>query len=212
MQNKGFEDAMTLSIPMVEELDNIKLPSPEMVTFWRNYKDRILVVDSDIDDNILEYVKMIIQFNKEDKKVEVEDRKVIRIYLYSYGGDLSAGNALIDAIEMSKTPVYIYNLGQACSMGALIAMAGTKRYCMPKAQYLIHQGQAGVQGQTSQVIDIVDAMKKVEADVREYVLSHTKIDKKLFTKNSKKEWTLSAQEALNLGVCDEIISSLDDLY
>ncbi len=212
MNKKGLEEFITLDVPMVSDLENIKLPSPEMVTFWKNYKNRILSIDCPIAENVIEYIKMIIQFNQDDKDIPVEERKPIKIYCYSYGGDQDIGNALIDCIELSKTPVWVFNMGMCASMMALIAMAGHKRFAMPKSQYLIHQGSAGVQGQTNQVFEAVDNMKKIEAEIKEYVLSHTKIDKRLYTRKSKAEWYVSAEEALELGICDEIVKDMDLLY
>lgn len=208
---KGLEDIL-VELPIVDELENVKLPSIEMVTFWKNYQDRILSIDCPITENIIEYIKMIVRFNKEDKGVPIEDRKPIKIYCYSYGGDADIGNALIDCIEMSKTPVWVFNMGICASMMALISMAGHKRFAMPNAQYLIHQGMAGVQGQTSQVFDAVDNMKKNEDKIRDYVLSHTNIDKRLYNKKAKVEWYVNAEEALKLGICDEIVKDMDLLY
>lgn len=209
---RDIEELFTFEIPEVSKLETMKLPSPEMVNFWKNYKNRILTIDCPIAENIIEYIKMIIQFNQEDKDIPVEERKPIRIYCYSYGGDQDIGNALIDCIELSKTPVWVFNMGVCASMMALIAMAGHRRFAMPKSRYLIHQGQAGVQGQTNQVFEVVDNMKKIEAEIKDYVLSHTKIDKRLYSRKSKAEWYVNAEEALELGICDEIVKDIDLLY
>lgn len=209
---KGTDSLFDIEIPMAEELENLRLPTLESVALWRNFKDRILTINCDIDDYIFEYIKMIIRFNQEDKDLKIEDRKPIKIWISSYGGDLNVGNALISCIELSKTPVYVYGIGIVGSMAALIFLSGHKRYALPKSTFLIHQGSAGVQGQTGQVLDMANNIKRTEEDIKDYILSHTKIDKKLYAKKAKTEWYLTPLEALELNVCDEIVSDIDLLY
>lgn len=212
-KNKDIEELFTFTLPEVDGLENIKLPSPEMVNFWRNYKNRVLCIEDTIGDNITEFIKMIVYFNYEDKDLPIEERKPIKIYCYSYGGDTGLGMALIDCIENSKTPIWIFNMGLCASMAALIFMAGHKRFAMPRSQFLIHQGSiAGMQGQTTQVFEAVENMKKNEEEIKKYVLGHTKISSKLYTKNAKVEWYVKADEALKLGICDEIVKDIDLLY
>lgn len=178
----------------------------------KNFEERILYLDMDIDFDVMDFVKTILFYNMEDRDKKVEDRKPIKLYIFSYGGSVDMGNALIDAIELSKTPVYTYNFGIAASMGALISLAGHKRFCFSKARYLIHQGQAQVGGSIGALLDNVEDIKRTEEEVKEYILSHTKIDKKLYNKKVKDEWFLNAKEAIKLGVADEILEDIDILF
>jgi len=217
MRNKDFFDIPIIKeINAVEDLENLKLPNPESIQTWKEMKDRILVLDFDISDLLMEYIRYIIQWNKEDKDiVNSNDRKPIYIYIHSYGGDVNIMTAFIDVIKLSKTPIRLVNLGQACSAASLIFMAKTEntlRIMMPTARVLIHQGQTGLQGQTNSVLDMAENVKKSEEKIKKYILENTKITSAMYSKKKREEWSIDAETALKLGVCDKIIDSLDELY
>jgi len=213
---KDFFDIPALvSFDTTEELESLKLPNPLVIQNWKEMKDRILVLDFEIGDMLMEYIRYIIQWNKEDKGLSKEDRKPISIYIYSYGGDADIMMTFIDTLKMSKTPIRLINLGQACSAAALIFMANTDnitRLILKSARVLIHQGQAGLQGQTNAVLDMAENMRKNEEKIKTYVLENTTITPKLYAKKKREEWVLDAETALKLGVCDKIIEDIDELY
>ena len=154
-------------------------------------------MDCDIDEGVLQFIRLIIRFNQEDKEIkDYSKRKPIRIYITSYGGSVDVGNALISAIQLSKTPVYVYGIGPIASMAALIFISGHKRYALPMSSFLIHQGSASLGGNMGSVLDTADNFKRLEADVKKYILSRTKIDSKLYAKKVKTEWYLTPEEAL----------------
>lgn len=163
------------------------------------------VVDDDV---IYDIAHHIIRFNREDKDVPVEQRKPIKIYINSYGGDLIAINSVISTIKLSKTPVYTYNLGKAFSAGGLLLMAGHKRFTFGDAVILIHQGSSGASGTTSQVIDQVEFQKRQEERVKAFILGATKITPEQYKDKFKEEWFFFGDEAIELGVCDELIVDL----
>jgi ATP-dependent Clp protease protease subunit len=163
------------------------------------------VVDDDV---IRDIAHHIIRFNRQDKDVPVEERKPIRIYINSYGGDLIAINSVISTIKLSKTPVYTYNLGKAFSAGGLLLMAGHKRFTFDDAVVLVHQGSSGASGTTSQVIDQVEFQKRQEERVKAFILGATKITPEQYKDKFKEEWFFFGDEAIELGVCDEVIVEL----
>ena len=107
---KGWCDKMTelpgLSISIPSSVENLQLPSPELVTYYKNLENRVLWLDSDVDDTWLEFIRNILNWNAEDKGKSIEERKPIRLMLFSYGGDLDMNNAFIDVIRSSKTPIW----------------------------------------------------------------------------------------------------------
>lgn len=216
MNRKDFFDIPTIGLlENVEDLENLKLPNPTVVQNWKEMKDRILVLDFDIGDILMDYIRYIIQWNKDDKGKKKEDRQTIFIYIYSYGGDADIMMAFIDTLKLSKTPIKLINLGQACSAASLIFMAKTEnitRLILKNARVLIHQGQAGLQGQTNAVLDMAENMRKNEEKIKSYVLENTTITSKLYAKKKREEWVLDAETALKLGVCDKIITDIDELY
>lgn len=194
-----------------DDYATLKLPDPNLVLFFENIDKRQIWVDMDIDDVLIDFGKYIMRWNAEDIGIIKENRKPILMFIYSYGGIVDAANALINIMKISKTPVYTINVGQCCSAAALLFLAGHKKYMMPNSQILIHQGSVGLQGSTNSVIEQVDNIKKMECEIKQYILDNSKIDSKLYKKNEKKEWFLSPKEALELGVCDIVIDDMDEI-
>lgn len=189
-----------------------QLPSPVLLNFYRDLKERVLWIDFEVTDGLIEFEKYIMDWNKEDKEVEVELRKPIRIFIYSYGGDVDAMMSFIDMIKLSKTPVHTYNMGQALSAGAILFIAGHKRYAMPNSQLLLHAGGlSGVGGGTNSVIDMVDNIKEIQKTIENFIIDNTKIDKKTYTKFFKKEWYINSKDGLKYGMIDAIIDDINML-
>ena len=218
MKNVMKDEMFPFSIAMdglVDELENLKLPNIEMLQQWREYQERTLVFDFNVDEMLMTYIRYIIQWNKDDKDIPVNERKPINLYIYSYGGDENVMFMMINILKLSKTPIRMICLGQACSAAALIFMAKTEsitRYMLKDARVLIHQGEAGLRGQTNAVLDLAEHIKKNEEKIKKYVLENTYITPKMYTQKKRKEWCLDAEEALKLGVCDKIVENIDELY
>ena len=78
---------------------------------------------------------------------------------------------------------------------------------------MIHEGSIGnLSGQSTAVIENIEAFKKTEKEIEDYILSKTNIDKKLYTKKKKVEWWINAEESVQLGISDEIITDIDVLF
>ena len=162
---------------------------------------------------VTDIVHHIIQYNRDDEGLPVEHRKrPIKLYINSPGGDIYEGFALIDAIRLSKTPVYTYNVGVCASMGFLIYIAGHKRFTFPHAMYLLHDGINGSISSTSKFIDTADFSKRYEKEViKTFILQQTKISEKEYTDHQRVEWYMLPNDAIKLGVAHEIAQTLDDL-
>lgn len=145
---------------------------------------RRLYLNSDIDEGIIDsMVYHIMRFNREDKEagVALENRRPILLYLNTPGGSLVDGYGLVDVIKCSKTPVYTINQALCASMGFLIYIAGHKRYSMPRAEFLMHDGSTMSWGSSAKVQDRMTFEKEqIEAMTKKYVLEQTKIDEKLY--------------------------------
>lgn len=199
----------TLQIQIPAELENIKLPSPELITYYRDFEDRHIYIDFDIDESLIEVSKQILYYNRMDAGKPVEERKKIFLYIYSYGGDLSAVYSTVAVCEASATPVITVNMGVAMSAGLLLLLAGTQRYCLRRSQALIHTGSAGIQGTFEQIEENQKSYKRMIEDMKKYILSRTKIDDKTFNKNRTKDWYVTDEEQVSYGIVDKIVSSLD---
>lgn len=205
------ENTMLLEIPT--ELENLKLPNPMLLDTYTDRKNRLIFIDYDIDDTLLREVgRQIIEYNREDKGKSVDERTPIVILINSGGGCLDSTYATIAIMETSKTPIITVNMNCAYSAAGLILMAGHKRYCMPRSQVLIHSGSAqGISGNYEDIQESTKSYKKMVEEMREFIISKTKIDKALMKKNQSRDWYLPTSEQIDLGVVDEIITELDSI-
>lgn len=183
--------------------------------FAENLKDRVIIINQEIDENIVEMATMqIIKFNKEDKDIAVEDRKPIRVYISSNGGSVADGFTLIDVMLQSKTPVHTINLSKAYSMGFLIMLAGSKRSGFANSTYLLHDGMKGEISTGSKFKDTAKFYDELDERIKQYVLDRTIIDVKTYNKNFAKEWYMYSDEAKKLGVIQFIVGediTLDEI-
>jgi len=200
-----------LRIEVPNDLENLQLPSPELLTYYRNLEDRVIWIDYGVDETILEVSKLIMHFNKMDKDIPVEERKPIKLLLYSYGGDGQACFSLLDIIALSKTPVWTVNMGVAMSAGLLILLAGHKRFCLQNSTALAHSGSGGTCGTFEQTEAQMKDYQRFVKTMRDYIIDRTNIDIKTFNKYKNKEWYLYSEDQVKYQVCDKIIDDIDDI-
>lgn len=201
---------MMIAIP--QSIENLQLPDPTLLSYYQDEADRSFWINDEITDNLLEFAKLIMKYNKEDVGKPIEERKPIKIFISSPGGDLDATLSFIGLIGLSKTPIWTINMGWAYSAAGLILMAGHKRFIMPNCSVLIHSGSGQLGGSFEQTTEQMKNYKALVDKMREFILSKTKIDTKLFKKNSTKDWYINAEEALSLGIVDEIVEDLDIFF
>lgn len=204
-----MEDLLKIAIP--KDLENIQLPSPELLTYYRNLEDRVIWIDYGVDETILEVSRLIMYFNKIDKDTPVEERKPIKLLLYSYGGDGAACFSLLDVIALSKTPVYTVNMGISMSAGLLILLAGHKRYCLKNSTALAHSGSGGACGTYEQTEAQMKDYKRFVETMRSYILDRTNIDTKTWNKYKNKEWYLYSEDQVNYHIVDKIVEDIDEI-
>ena len=202
-----------LDIAIPQNVENLQLPDPSLLQFYKNYENRIIWIDDEITEMTLEYAKMIMQWNFEDKQADipVENRKPIRILFFSPGGSLEVNNSLVDTISLSETKVIGINVGVAASSGCFIYLACHERYTFPTAEFLIHKGAGRFEGTYDEVVAaIINYQRQIE-ELGEFVLSRTEIPEVEFESNFSTDWYLSAKEAVKYKVAHKIITSLDEI-
>lgn len=206
-----MEVPMQVLIP--NNLENIQLPSPELLTYYKNIGHRVIWLDSNVDDMWLEYEKQIIEWNREDKDLPIEERTPIKLMFFSYGGQIDINYSFIDLIQKSKTPVWGINMGQACSAACFIFIACHRRLTMPRSSFLIHQGGAdgGFSGTYAQVVAAIMEYQRQIEELGAYLLQHTKITEEMLNEKFSSEWYLTADEAVECGVADKVIDDIDEI-
>lgn len=182
------------------------------IFYLKDLKQRKLFLNTDVEQlSIGEIVKHIMQYNKEDIGVEPDKRTPIILYVSSNGGEVDSGFELIDVIMASKTPVFTVNLGYQYSMGFLIGLAGTKRFAMRNAKFLMHDGSNFVYNSGAKAQDQMEFQRRVEDRIKQYILSRSKITSKEYDSKLRVEWYLFADEAKDKGFCDYIIGDDCDI-
>ena len=173
------------------------------------------MVDYDVfgEDSVTAWlIEQIMTFNRIDKCTPPHEREPIRLYINSPGGDLVEGTALISAMELSKTPVWTINVGQWCSMAFLIGIAGAKRFSLPNATFLMHDGTSGAFGSTSKVQDQMEFEKRFEKEVvRTHVLKHSTMKSVDYDALARVELYMLPEDAMERGFIDEIVTDIDDI-
>lgn len=206
-------DTAYLDIAIPQNAENLQLPSPELLNFYENLEDRILWIDDEITDYSLEYARYIMKWNKEDKKngIKIEDRKPIKLLFFSPGGSLNVNNLLVDVISMSETKVIGINMGMAVSSGCFIYLSCKERYTLPNAEFMLHKGSGEFGGDYDQCVAAIMNYQREVENLGKFVLSRTKIPEKLFYENFSSDWYLSAEEAIEYGVAEKIITSINEI-
>lgn len=154
MTNKKKADTAYLDIAIPQNAENLQLPDPSLLQFYKNYENRIIWIDDEITTMTLEYAKMIMQWNFEDKQknIPINERTKIKVVFFSPGGDLEVNNCLVDTISLSQTPVVGVNVGMAASSGCFIYLACHERLTLPSAEFLIHKGAGQFSGSYNDVV------------------------------------------------------------
>ncbi len=207
------QQPFSLVLDQAPEQANLQLADPSLLLYYQHLQDRRIFINEDITEAVNEYCQQILLWNAEDEKYSrpVEERQPIKIFVYTYGGDLNACLSLCNFIQMSKTPVYTYNQGIAYSAGAIILLAGHKRFALPDSTTLIHEGSASFSGTADEVKQAQKEYEEKINKMKSFILSHSKIDEELFNKNRKKDWYIRGEQQLECGIIDEIVSDITKL-
>ena len=197
-----------------ESVGNLHLPDPDLVTYYKNLDKRIIWIDDVIDEGCLEYSRLILQWNAEDKEgnIPVEDRKAIKLFFFSPGGALNVYENLAEIISKSKTKVIGVNMGIAASAACMIFLACHERFTLSNASFLIHKGSmSGLSGSADEVMAAIANYERQLQQMQEKIKSRTKITDEDFENNMNPDWYLSSDEAIKYGVCDKVVEDLDDI-
>lgn len=165
----------TLGVLLPQNLENMSLPSPELVNYWRLAEERIFYIDYEIDETVNEIQKAIVAINMADKNVDIKDRKKIVLMLNTPGGLLSETMMLCQTMLASKTPVITVNMNMAYSGGFLLLVAGHERYAFKYARAMCHTGSDGTCGTFEQTEAMQRVYKQQVDEMGQYILERTKI-------------------------------------
>jgi len=176
--------------------------------YSRLLKERIVFIGMPIDDDIANLIIAQLLF------LDGEDSgKEISLYVNSPGGIVSSGMAIYDTMQYIKSPITTICVGQAASMAAVLLAAGTKgkRYALPNSRILIHQPMGGVQGQATDIDIHAKEILKLRERLNKILAKHTGQSLKKIEKDTDRDYYMTAEEAKEYGIIDEIIESRKDI-
>jgi ATP-dependent Clp protease protease subunit len=192
---------MPALIPMVVESEAKGERSYDI--YSRLLKDRILMLDSDVNEHSASIIVAQLLF------LESQGNEDISFFINSPGGSVTAGNSIYDVMQFIKPDVSTIVMGQACSMGSLLAQAGApgKRKILPSARHMIHQVSSGTRGTAMDMeIDLAETIRLNTALTNVYVKHNSK--GKTFEelkKDMSRDFFMTAEQAVEYGLADEII-------
>lgn len=172
--------------------------------YSRLLKDRIIMLSGEINDAVASSIVAQLLF------LEAEDpEKDIYLYINSPGGVITSGMSIYDTMNYIKADVSTICIGQAASMGAFLLSAGQKgkRYSLPNSRIMIHQPLGGAQGQATDIQIQAAEIQRMKDSLNEMIAQQTGQDIKTIEKDTDRDNFMSAAQACDYGLVDEVIKS-----
>ncbi len=169
--------------------------------FSRLLKDRIILLNGEIDDNnsnlVIAQLLYLDSLNNED----------ISLYINSPGGSITAGMAIYDTMNFIKSDVSTICVGICASMAAFLLSSGTnkKRFALPNSEVMIHQPLGGAQGQATEIKIAAKRILKLKDKLNQILAKNTNQPLKKIEEDTERDYFLDALEAVNYGIVDKII-------
>ncbi len=191
----------SMLIPMVVEQTGRGERSYDI--YSRLLQDRIVFIGTGINDDISNLIiAQLLFLQSQDAK------KDISVYINSPGGSVTAGLAIYDTMQFIECDIATYCVGQAASMGAILLTAGAKgkRYALPNSRIMVHQPWGGAEGKASDIQIAAEEILRLKSRLNDILSFHTGKTVKVLTKDTERDFFMSAEEACKYGVVDEVLS------
>lgn len=191
-------------VPMV--LERSGNSERAMDLYSRLMRDRVILLEGEVHDQMANLIVGQLLF------LESEDSsRDITMFINSPGGSVTAGMAIYDTMQFIKPDVSTYVMGQACSMGSLLAQAGApgKRFILPNARHMIHQPSGGARGQATDMQIQVNEILEMKKNLTNIYVKHNSRNKDYETlaRDMERDYFMSAHQAMEYGLADKVIES-----
>jgi len=197
---------MASLVPMVLEQTSRGERSYDI--YSRLLRDRVILLEGEVHDQMANLiVAQLLYLESENSDADIS------LYINSPGGSVTAGMAIYDTMQFIKPDVVTIAMGQACSMGSLLAQAGAagKRKILPHTRHMIHQPSGGARGQATDMEIQVKEILEMKKYLTEIYVDHNSKGKQFdeIAKDMERDNFMSAKQALDYGLADEIIKNRD---
>ncbi|NOQ26873.1 MAG: ATP-dependent Clp endopeptidase proteolytic subunit ClpP [Bacteroidales bacterium] len=188
-------------------IEERQLNVAQMDVFSRLMMDRILFLGVPIDDNVANIIQAQLLFLE-----STDPSKDIQIYMNTPGGSVHAGLGIYDTMQYIKPDIATICTGMAASMGAVLLTAGTagKRTALTHSRVMIHQPMGGAQGQASDIEITAREIQKLKKELYDILAQHSGNSYKKIEKDSDRDHWMTAQEAKDYGMIDEVLLRNDN--
>lgn len=209
-QGETFMDELfEISIP---NSANLQLADPSLLNFYNDLEERIYWLTGTVGDSTLDLIQYIIKWNREDKGIPVEERKPIRLIIFSEGGSMDVEESIVSFIRLSKTPVYGIAAGMVASAASLIYLSCHKKFAIPNAYFLLHKGSChGLSGNFNEIKSFMSDYEEQVKKMVTFYVENTQYTEEEVNKNINTDWYVRFPEALEKGLVDEMIDDIDFL-
>lgn len=194
-------------VPMVVEQTSKGERSYDI--YSRLLKENVIFLVGQVEDHMANLIVAQLLF------LEAENpEKDIFLYINSPGGSVTAGMAIYDTMNFIKPDVSTVCIGQAASMGAFLLSGGAKgkRYCLQNSRVMIHQPLSGYQGQASDIEIHARETLSIKEKLNRLLADHTGQDYEKVVQDTDRDNFLSAQQAMDYGLVDQVLSSRADAF
>ena len=196
-----------MSLPNVSNIwSGVHETSPygdrEVSVFSRLIKERIIFLGTEINDEVANTVVALLLFlSREDPDKEIQ------MYINSPGGEIYAGLAIYDTMQMISNPISTVAVGFSASFGTVLLTAGTKgrRYALPNATIHMHQPLGGAQGQATDIAIQAKQIMRLKALLNDMMAKHTGQSLEVIERDLDRDYYLDAKQAVEYGLVDQIV-------
>jgi ATP-dependent Clp protease protease subunit len=203
-----MEDFIELLLQGIPE-SNLQLPDPSLIQEFKDLRNRVIWIDCEIKDGLLDIVSKIIEWNREDKAISPENRQPIKIFFNSPGGDLDIEETLVSMIRLSKTPVYGFALGMVASAASLIYLSCHKRFALPNAYFILHRGSCqNMGGNYNEIAAAMEDYKQQVEKMEKFYIENTLYTEEEVHKNIATDWYIRGDELLEKGIVNEWVEDI----
>jgi ATP-dependent Clp protease, protease subunit len=174
--------------------------------YSRLLRDRVILLEGEVHDTMANLiVAQLLYLESENSEADIS------LYINSPGGSITAGMAIYDTMQFIKPDISTIVMGQACSMGSLLAQSGTagKRKILPRARHMIHQPSGGARGQATDMEIQVKEILEMKKYLTEIYVEHNSKNKTFdeLKADMERDNFMSAQQAFDYGLVDEIVKN-----
>jgi ATP-dependent Clp protease protease subunit len=195
---------MSNLVPIV--IENTSKGERSYDLYSRLLKDRVIMLDGEVGQHTASLICAQLLFLESDNP-----DKAISLYINSPGGSVTAGMAIYDTMNFIKPAIHTIVMGQAASMGSLLATAGNKghRYILPNARHMIHQPLGGASGQATDVEIQAKELLRWKTVLTDIYVKHTGKSHKQLRADMERDFFMTAGEAVEYGLADKILTTRD---